>query len=176
MKPYLQNLFRVFRKPALLLNDFWLNEVYYGFTSLFNPKQKWLTRVIPNTWCDKSELIPQILFECLIHFVEKEEGLKQLDIDWDKEIKNGYLSKEYVDSVIGVYTDLKKAYEYVKNERPFLQKQHEESYPPYPLPNHMKGLKYEELYGEQDRLEKLIEEKDQWAMHTIVTHVDYMWT
>ena len=176
MKAYLKNLFRVFREPSMLFNRFWRHDVYYGFTSYFNPRQKWLTKEIPNTWCDKVELIPRLLFACLIDFVEKEKGLNQLDIDWSDDLEKGYVSQDYVDNVIKVYSELKDVYNYIKTERPSLQKQHDESYPDYPLPADMKNLPYDELYSETNRLEKLIEEKDQWAMHAIVTRVGYLWT
>jgi hypothetical protein len=176
MKAYLKNLFRVFRKPSMLFNRFWRSDVYYGFTSYFNPRQKWLTRVIPNTWCDKVELVPQIIFACLIDFVEGEKGLSQLDFDWEKELEDGHVSQEYVDNVIKVYSELRDVYVYIKTERALLQKQHVASYPDYPLPPELEGKGYYEVYAETNRLEKLIKEKDQWAMHAIVTHVGYLWT
>jgi hypothetical protein len=176
MKAYLKNLFRVFCEPSMLTNSFWRHDVVYPITSYFNPKQKWLTREIPNTWCDKVELVPRLLFACIINFVEKEDGLSQLDIDWKEELENGHVSQEYVDDVIKTYTELLNVYDYVKTERALLQKQHDESYPDYPLPPELEGKGYHEVYAETNRLEKLIEEKDQWAMHTIVTRVGYLWT
>ena len=38
------------------------------------------------------------------------------------------------------------------------------------------GMSFTEAYAEVDRLEKLIEEKDMWAMNTIVKYYQYMWT
>jgi len=38
------------------------------------------------------------------------------------------------------------------------------------------GFPYEEAYAETNRLEKLIEEKDMWAMNMIVKYHQYMWT
>lgn len=176
MKAYLSNLFRVFREPSMLFNRFWRHDVYYGFTSYFNPRQKWLTKEIPNTWCDKVELIPRLLFACLVDFVNSEKGLSQLDIDWTEELEKGHVSQDYVDNVIKVYTELAHVYNYIKIERPALEKQHDVSYPPYPLPDNMKNMTYDQLYGENNRLEKLIEEKDQWAMHKIVEYRQYLWT
>jgi hypothetical protein len=176
MKAYLKNLFRVFREPSMLTNRFWRHDVVYPVTSWFNPKQKWLTREIPNTWCDKVELVPRLLFACLIDFVENEKGLSQLDIDWKEELENGHVSQEYVDNAIKTYTELLNVYGYIKIERALLQKLLDESYPPYPLPPELKGLGYKELYGETNRLNELITKKDQWAMHAIVTHVGCLWT
>lgn len=176
MKDYLKNLFRVFTEPSMLFNSLWRHDVYYGFKCFFNPKQKWLTKEIPNTWCDKVELIPRLLFASLIHFVEKENGLSQLNVNWDDDLKAGFISQEYIDNVNKTYGELKDVYEYVKNEREGLHKLLSESYPPFPLPPEMKSMKYEELYGETNRIEELICNKDRWAMHTIVTHVGCLWT
>jgi len=177
MKSYLKNLLRVLREPSMIFSRFvWRYDIIYPVTSWFNPKQKWLTRVIPNTWCDKVELIPQLLFTCLIDFVEEEKGLGQLNIDWKKELEDGHVSQEYVDDVIKVYTELRDVYNYIKTERVQLERQHNESYPDYPLPTELKGKDYHELYAETNRLEKLINDKDQWAMHAIVTHVGCLWT
>jgi Mn-dependent DtxR family transcriptional regulator len=40
----------------------------------------------------------------------------------------------------------------------------------------MYGLPYEEAYAETQRLEALIEEKDMWAMQTIVKYYQKLWT
>ena len=38
------------------------------------------------------------------------------------------------------------------------------------------GMAYAEAYAETNRLEKLIEEKDLWAMNTIVKYHQYLWS
>jgi Mn-dependent DtxR family transcriptional regulator len=38
------------------------------------------------------------------------------------------------------------------------------------------GMPYKEAYAEVRRLEALIEEKDMWAMKTIIKHYQKMWT
>jgi Mn-dependent DtxR family transcriptional regulator len=38
------------------------------------------------------------------------------------------------------------------------------------------GMPYKEAYAEVRRLEALIEEKDMWAMNTIIKHYQKMWT
>jgi hypothetical protein len=37
-------------------------------------------------------------------------------------------------------------------------------------------MSYAEAYAEANRLEKLIEEKDLWAMNIIVQYHQYLWT
>lgn len=160
--------------------------------------QDWLRKEIPRSWRDKVNLIPDLLFTCLIHFVEEENGLSQLDIDWSEDITKGYTTQDYVNNCNKVYGDLKSAYEYVKVERPQLNLDLDASYPESSYSDDwiytdkqivngvefsvMKsceerfGAPYEVAYAETIRLENLIEELDQWAMGIIVKNVVYLWT
>lgn len=149
----------------------------------FNPRQKWLTKVVPNTWCDKTELIPRLLFASLVHFVEEEEGIAHLDTDWTDELE--FVSEEYVAKVKSICGELKEAYDYIKVERPGLQKALDKSYPDINLDAVGEMLTavtvepyhdYHATYAETNRIEKLIEDKDQWAMNTITKHVGFLWT
>lgn len=173
MKEYLKNLFRIFREPSLISNQLWRSDVILPITTWFNPRQKWLTRAIPNTWCDKDELILRLNFAILVDFVESEKGLNQLEIDWDDEISKGYVSREYVDDVKRIYTQLKEVYVYIKDERPKLDKQLADSYPDFPP---TPGLSFRELYAESDRLDKLLEDRDNWALNKIIEYRNYLWT
>lgn len=174
---------------------FWSDLWYKQVSSRLNPRQKWLTKTIPRTYCDKVELIPQLLFTCLVNYVEVEEGLSHLDTDWTEELKGGFISQEYVDNVVGTERLLKEVYDYIKVERPKLQLAHDNSYPELITKNGcmlddpneygvryfsscemLYGMSYEKAYAETNRLEKLIEERDQWAMKTIVEKVNYLWT
>ena len=187
---------RVFRSPSLLLNSFYWWDLKYKIKAWFNPRQKWLTKTIPNTWCDKTTLIPHLLFTCLLHYVEDEEGLQD-HIDWSEDLAKGHVSQEYVDSVKNTDDELRAVYNYIKTERPDLEKQHEHSYPTRTRTGNgiddlfvktadghstmrsceeMYGMSYEEAYAETHRLEALIEEKDMWAMQTIIKHYQKLWT
>jgi hypothetical protein len=193
MDTYTTNVLRVFKHPSLLFNSFFWWDVRYRISAFFNPRQKWLTKTIPNTWCDKVTLIPHLLFTCLIHYVEKEEGLND-NYDYAEDLEKGYVSQQYVDSVLETDRELREVYNYIKTERPQLEEQHENS---YPTPNskagdifvenkdgsctmrsceELYGMPYKEAYAEVRRLEALIEEKDMWAMNTIVKHYQKMWT
>lgn len=189
---YKTNPFRVFKHPSLLFNRFFWNDLKYQISAWFNPRQKWLTETIPNTWCDKTTLIPHLLFECLIHYVEKEKGLQD-QIDWSEDLKAGYVSQEYVNDHQNRDALLRAVYNYVKTERLELEAAHDNSYP-IPLSpakdlftknedgnrtmrscEDVYGMAYAEAYAETNRLEKLIEEKDLWAMNTIVKYHQYLW-
>ena len=191
---YTPSVWRVFKHPSLLFNSFYWWDFRYKLEAFFNPRQKWLTKTIPNTWCDKVTLIPHLLFSCLIHYVEDEKGLQD-HIDWTEDLEKGYISQEYVDSVKNTDNELREVYNYIKTERPELEKQHKNSYPTpsskeindlfvkvedgnYTMRSceDLYGMSYKEAYAETYRLEALIEEKDMWAMNTIIKHYQKMWT
>jgi len=188
---------RVFKKFWLLLtNSHARDGVYWDIRAWFKPQQKWLTDVVPRTFCDKVELVPRVLFAILVDFVENEKGLSQLDMDWSKEIADGHVTQAYVDDIHKTYGELRDAYNYVKHERDALQSAHDASYPSL-LPGvtdmfvpirdgsglrrmltceEQYGMSYAQAYAETNRLEALIEERDQDAMMTIVRHVKTLWT
>ena len=190
---YKTNPLRIFKHPSLIFNSFFWNDLKYQISASFNPRQKWLTKSIPNTWCDKTTLIPHLLFECLIHYVEKEEGLQD-QTDWSEDLKNGYVTQEYIDNLKTRDELLRAVYNYVKTERLVIESEQDNSYP-IPLSptkdlftknedgnrtmrtcDDVYGMSFTEAYAEVNRLEKLIEEKDMWAMNTIVKYYQYMWT
>jgi hypothetical protein len=148
-----------------------LKRKYEAICEWFNPRQKWLTKEIPNSWCDKVELIPRLLFACLIDFVEKEEGLKMMDYDWAEELEAGRVHTDYIDDCNKRNRELYIAYDYIKNQRHLLDKALGDSYPDYGL----KGT-YEELYSKTNALEKEIKDKDIDAMQVIIRNHEYLWT
>lgn len=190
---YTQSPWRVFKHPSLLFNGFYWSDIKYSISAYFNPRQKWLTKTIPNRWCDKTSLIPHLLFTCLVHYVEEEKGLQD-DYDYSEDLKAGFISQEYVNNVLTTDRELREVYNYIKTERPDLVEQHENSYPTPQQPNtefftkgedghytlrsceELYGMSYEEAYAETHRLEALLEEKDMWAMKTIIKHYQKMWT
>ena len=190
---YKTNPLRIFKHPSLLLNSYFWWDLKYQISAWFNPRQKWLTKTIPNTWCDKTTLIPDLLFTCLIHYVEDEKGLQD-EIDWGEDLKAGYVSQEYIDTIKTRSALFRAVYNYVKTERSELEAAHDNSYPIPLSPTKdlftknedgnrtmrscltVYGMPYAEAYAETNRLEKLIEEKDLWAMNTIVKYYQYMWT
>ena len=91
----------------------------------------------------------------------------------DAELKNCFVSQEYVDSITETCEELVIAYIYVKKERPVLQDRLNNSYPNISFDEN--GIKLDIPY-ETNRLEKEIEEKDMKAMMTIVKHYQFMWT
>jgi hypothetical protein len=100
-----------------------MKNIWLSIKEFFSPKQRWLIKKIPNHWMDKPELIQLVLFETLIDYVENEEGLKD-QFDFSEDLQAGYIEQEYVDNVKAVDGELRRVYNYIKNERQTL----EESY------------------------------------------------
>jgi hypothetical protein len=181
-------------KRRTITNSYWWKEQFYNIRDWFNPRQKWLIKKIPNHFCDKVELIPIILFEILVNFVEDEEGLESI---WGErytgESEDWRLIRE------PIRKELEEIYDYIKNIRPQLQKELDVSYPK-PLDGgnffdhideidkdgnkvyqmrtceQIYGKSYKDAYAEVHRLEALIEEKDTWAMMGIVRLRQSLWT
>ena len=170
-------------------------------TRWFNPRQKWLTKKIPKTYCDCVDLPWICLSEILIHFVEVEEGLESI---WgDNYLNDPYVSDDYRLAREPVRKELEEIYEYVKTGRPQLQKELDESYPEpinggcmldYSIPiieedgktvmkyREMKsceeiyGMSFKEAYFKVHMFEALIEERDTWAMTGIINNRQFLWT
>jgi hypothetical protein len=124
-----------------------------------NPRQRWLTKQIPKCWVDKVNLIPDLNFAMVVHFVEGEEALDVTDWDGTSE-KHSQFAKE-----------LKDCYDYIKVRRPDLQKQLDNS---YPNEETMTG-DYHVDYAEHTRLEVLLNKEDTKYLVWIVTNRDYFW-
>lgn len=133
---------------------------YENVSAKLNPRQKWLMKGIPSTWSDKVWLIPEINFKMVTHFIEEEKCFDHTDYENSGEL-HAIFAKE-----------LKECYDYIKNERPTLTKQMEDAYPTKEL----KNLSYEERYGEVNRIEKEIEDKDTKWLVWIVSNRNMFWT
>lgn len=128
-----------------------MKSIWSSIKDFFFPKQRWLTNKIPNHWMDKPELIQLVLFEILIDYVENEEGLQD-QIDFSAELAAGHIDQQYIDNVKAVDGELRRVYNYIKNERKAL----EENY-------------NWKVYEDMDK-------KDMDAMATIVKYSGYLWT
>lgn len=124
-------------------------------------RQKWLTDKIAGEWRDKDHIIDTVLMECLIHYVEDELGGIIPDEEyWKLVIDNGEVAREYADAKNKIYSDIRKAYDYVKIERPKLEKQIE----------NMDAC--QSCFSLMDELEK----RDDEIMEIIFKNRHYMWT
>ena len=185
-------------KLKLLTHPYFWRELKYKIRDYFFPRNKWLFKKIGNGYCDSYGLVDIVLFEILVHFVEVEKGLDSI-LNKDSlagDIKNGYFSEDYRNQQLKIREELEIAYDYIKNQRPALQKKHDASYPK-PLTNLMDwfipckdgsgnsrmlsceeryGMPFEEAYGEMIRIDKEIEDADTHTMFMIVSNRKYLWT
>ncbi len=148
LKDYKPSLFDKFK--------WWANDFVWEVYRYFKPCHQQIRKAIPNRWTDISELIGIINFELLKAFHDNEMDI----VDWD----SNELHSEFK-------TWIEQAYNYITIERPKLEDQISNSYPP----RGMKGT-YEEKYGELTRLETLLTQKDTEILVEIVKRREMFWS
>ncbi|NVM37764.1 MAG: hypothetical protein HWN81_19390 [Candidatus Lokiarchaeota archaeon] len=180
-------------KLKLLFNRHFWWDFKYRVQCFFKPKQKWLTEVIPDTFCDKVELIPRLLFKCLEHYVEvecKQDHIYDIGYDWSEELKNGHVDQDYADDRMKRDKALLEAYNWIKVGRIEFDKQIDAAYPPSQNWDELFEKSatedgYYELvvsdersacYKEVFRLEKIKLDRDKECMHTIIKYHERLWT
>ena len=148
--------------------------------NIFRSPQKWIYKYIPKReYADKTHLIPEFLFGCVIEFVESEKCFEHINFDAVPEQKK-------------FARELRQCYDFVKNVRPFLQQAMDEELTEASKKNPMvwkesKGddslleleeskYSYKELYGRYNYLEENLKKQDQKYMKWIVKNIDHLWT
>jgi hypothetical protein len=142
-------------KLKVKLSDIW-DKIRYAV----NPRQKWLTKHIPNSWCDKVTLVRDVNFAMIVHFIEGEKCFEMTDYEGSSE---GHVK---------FARELMECYLYIKTRRPMLEKQFWDS---YPNDDEYTGDYYKD-YAETNRLEKELEEQDTKWLTWIVTNRGFLWT
>ena len=152
------------------LKIWWLHTVI----PFFFPRQKWLTKQIPKDWSDKKGLIPELLFACIVHFVEEEKPFEVAD--WDATEGHREARK-----------NIEEIYRWVKGRDAF-QERIMGAYPPSKSFDEMfkriEEGKYEGhyefvstgYYDEVHRLEAEFDEGEKKHMKMIIDNLDYLWT
>ena len=134
----------------------WVNDFVWDVYRSFKPCHQQIRKAIPNRWTDITELIKIVNFELLKSFHDNEMHI----IEWG----SNELHAEFK-----IWID--QAYNYITIERPKLEDQINNSYPP----RGMKGT-YEEKYGELTRLEALLMQKDTEVLVEIVKRREMFWS
>ena len=146
----------------------------------FRSPQKWIYKYIPKReYADKTHLIPEFLFGCVIEFVESEKCFEHTEYS-------------YFPSDRKFARDLKRCYFFVKKVRPFMQQSMDyeltEASKKNPLAYkeiegydsllELEESKYshEELYGRYNYTEENLKKQEQKYMKWIVKNVDHLWT
>ena len=167
-------------KSKLLTPWFWY-VLWADIKYFFNPRQKWLTKKIPNHWCDKDELIRIVIFECLVDFVdgekcfevicwgENEEDLKHYGENWQQVVQEKQEEK----------TKIIKCYNYITKQRSQLAIELDKAYPEFNIDdpfNIQQKQSYLETYGEVNRIKALIKKLDNETLLTILELRERLWT
>jgi hypothetical protein len=161
----------------------WADIYYYDkIRPIFNPQNKRYRKVIPRTWSDVSHLIEAVNFEFIKGFYENE--YLHGNTDWEGTGPHAVEFARWLES----------AYDYITIERPQLEKDMDNAYPPIrPVDEwfeetnetlngqklfRMKERKesYEELYGEVNRLEQLIQDRDTEILTQLIKYRYFFWS
>lgn len=140
----------------------WYRKVKNGVRWVFNPCHQDLRKAIPRSWSDISDLIVDVNFAMILSFKKEAD---ESHVDWDGTEKHREF-KNWLDS----------AAHWITVGRPNCQAQADALYPEYPLSDLQKGKSYEELYGELNKIEKLIEETNSNIIKQMVDNREYFWT
>lgn len=122
-----------------------IREFFNSIRYFFRPRQRWLTKVIPNHWCDKTELIYTIIETFIIHFVEGENALKVIDWNYTPD------QKKFAE-------ELQQKYDLIKNYLPALQKELQNEWDKIPPIKSIKEINNRETdYSKINELEEKID-------------------
>ncbi len=154
------------KKNISYLIPYKIRDTWYKFKCVFKPYGKKYRAAIPNTWIDVCVLIEDVNFAFVKGFYEDE--YKSGIVDWNGSGKDVEKFAKW----------LEKAYNYITVERPKLQKDLDTAYPPLTEKRltQVNWKTYEKEYGEVDRIERLIKDKDTKVLNNIVKYREYFWT
>jgi hypothetical protein len=184
---------KIFRKIRKYSNPIFWWELKYEIKCFFNPKQKWLTDLVPNTFCDKTGLIPKILFACIVDYVEVEreqDHVHEIGYDWSEELENGLMSLDSVDKIKRRDAQIMEVYGWAKSGREYFQERIDAAYPPSQSWDEMfkrtgdLDNSYElipskertECYKRVNELEEILAENDKKYLKIIIDLVPELWT
>lgn len=135
------------------------NDLAWNIYRFFNPCNKRIRKVIPNTWCDLSELTLRINFEIIKSYVEEEMD----QIVWTSDEKHNEVGKW-----------LKESYEYITKEREQLLKDFDEALEH--SSKNLRSLPYGERYKVPNELEALIDKKDKEILIGLANYRQFLWS
>ena len=150
---------------------------------IFAPQNNRYRKAIPRTWSDVSHLIETVNFEFIKGFYENE--YLHGHTDWEGTGPHAVEFAYWLES----------AYDYITIERRDLEKQMEAAYPPLKPLEEMfvpceigedgkvkmyalasDGMSYQDKYGEVNRLEQLIQDKDTEILTQLVKYRYFFWS
>ncbi len=93
----------------------WIERHWNIFENFLNPKNKWLTKIIPNHYTENDKLIELVLFKILVNYVEVEKGLTYFE--WtvnDNEPNYKQLIKNCYETITGTIPNIEKSLKNMK--------------------------------------------------------------
>jgi len=164
-----------------LFSSFWWKDVWYNqVSSRLRPRNKWLTKQIPRTWCDKDHLLEICVLGALKNFVEPdgENCFNILSTDeppLDLPLDDSYYSQAKL------LREVKWNYDLATQKLVSLQKELEAEWNAVPVRtladiNKSTQDDYDKLYGNIDRLEKEIYDLQTEIMVWVVKNRNGLWT
>ena len=157
---------RIKNRKTSFWEDLWFNinynskEFAWKLYRWFKPCHQRIREVIPNRWIDLPDLTLSINFEIIKSYVEEEMD----NVSWDHHEK-----------YIEVANWLRASYEYITKGRIELQLQFDKELE-IASSSSKKGMPYEERYGETNRIEGLIDEKDKEVLIGLANYRQYLWS
>lgn len=135
------------------------NDLAWNIYRFFNPCNKRIRKVIPNTWCDLAELTLRINFEIIKSYVEEEMD----QIVWTSNETHNEVGKW-----------LKESYEYITKEREQLLKDFDEALEH--SSENLRSLPYGERYKVPNEIEALIDKKDKEILIGLANYRQFLWS
>ena len=136
-----------------------LRERYWAIKRFFFPRQRWLTKQIPNDWCDKRTLIVDILYMMVVHYIDGEKALENIVLDDTTEH-------------LAFQQGLLECYKWIKFGRVELVAAIDKE---LTRASELKIRDYTEKYGELQKLETQLSELDTSYCNWIVDNREFLW-
>lgn len=162
-----------------------LERLKYRIQWFFGPARPNLIKSVGRHYRDLPEIMRDFNFECIIEYVEGEEGLKHAKLQLRKPRKGSNEHEiEWHNSTIKenreFYYGLKKCYQYIKTERPKLVKDEEEAlnkwYDEYNNETNKKKNVRGGRYWLSNKIEKQRDDKDKKMLVWIAQNTNKFWT
>lgn len=150
-------------------NKYFLYDLKYKIRCFFKPQNKWATDCIPNYWRDKDGIIEDVLFAAIVHLVEDEKIFEMLDLTHTEEHKK-------------FAAELKAAYNWITWEKPLMELQLTEAYPPINVDSIIKMKEFTptteqiSMYDKVNQLEQALDTKNTEYLRWIVENRKQLWT
>jgi hypothetical protein len=158
----IQYLVREFASDSRYTLLRWYRTTKYKIRSIFKPFHQDIRNVVPREWADINDLIVSVNFAMIKSFKKEAD---ESHVDWDGTEKHREF-KNWLDS----------AAHWIMIGKPKCQAQADALHPPHPFDDLQKGKTYEELYGEMNKMEKLMEDTDSKILREMIEYRGYFWT